>query len=390
MREEKARQERAILSWEDWDAIQVTHTAMRGEKDRTRAERTLEECRKSQRLFVAVTKAEAASSVDVDMVGRFQIECPKRLSKYDRPYGKTTVHKTLSHMSASFNRCNRNSGKKCVRGVVPPERLLEFNPFEQIQWVEPDEKAIRQFSPDELKAFFTYKYLGGCPLVCLFAKASIWGCGRLEEMTELRWDWLDSEGYVTIPDEKAKWGKGKTFRIPPALVAELQGHRNGSPFVWAGYVEQLRAYHRTTGGNSSALKVKSFAPQRLRVSFQKWISAWARGEKLMSGLSHHAFRRTGLQWSREGQLRATEGEYAKAANVGLNVADKHYTTKPQRLWADIAYRNIAGELWQDGQLAELMGLGQKTTPTVSVEAVQAAIGRNDFDEVARLLAQLVK
>ncbi len=110
----------------------------------------------------------------------------------------------------------------------------------------------------------------------------------------------------------------------------------------------------------------------------------------MSGLSHHAFRRTGLQWSREGQLRATEGEYAKAANVGLNVADKHYTTKPQRLWADIAYRNIAGELWQDGQLAELMGLGQKTTPTVSVEAVQAAIGRNDFDEVARLLAQLVK
>jgi len=378
-----------IFSWEDWDRIQVAHTAMRPEKDCTRAERTLGECRKAQRLFVVVTGAESASSVDVDTVGRFQIECPNRLSKFARPYGKTTVHKTLAHMSASFNRCNRNSGKKCVRGVVPSERLLEANPFEQVQWVEPDPKPIRQFDGAELKALFRWRFIGGCPLLAMFAKVSLWACGRLKEMTEVRWDWLDPEGYITIPDVKAKWGKGKTFRIPPALVTELQSYRDGSPFVWAGYVEQLRAYHKTTGHGASALKVKAFAPQRLRVSFQKWIAAWAKGGKAGSGLSHHAFRRTGLQWSREGQLRATEGDYAKAANVGLNVADKHYTTRPQRLWADLAYRNIVGELGQDRELAEMMGLPQtKALPAVTAEAVQAAIGRNDLDEAARLLAQL--
>jgi len=388
VREEKARQERAILSWEDWDAIQVAHTASRAEKDRTRAERTLEECRKAQRLFIAVTGADSASSVDADLVGRFQLECPKRISKFRRPYGRTTVYKTLSHMSASFNRCDRNSGKKCVRGVVPSERLLEANPFEQIQWVQPDAKPIRQFDRGELKSLFGWKFIGGCPLLSLFAKVSLWACGRLEEMTELRWDWLDSEGYITIPGMKAKWGKGKTFRIPNDLAAELHSYRNGSPFVWAGYVEQLRDFHKTTGHGASALKVKAFAPQRLRVSFQKWIAAWAKAGKAGRGLSHHAFRRTGLQWSREGQLRATEGDYAKAANVSLNVADKSYTTKPQRLWADLAYRNIAGELVPDQELAERMGLGPVSAPTVAVEAVKAAMGRNDFDEAARLLAHL--
>jgi hypothetical protein len=47
IREERARRELAVLNWDDWDAIQAAHAAMRPEKDRTRAERTLEECRKA-------------------------------------------------------------------------------------------------------------------------------------------------------------------------------------------------------------------------------------------------------------------------------------------------------------------------------------------------------
>jgi hypothetical protein len=151
----------------------------------------------------------------------------------------------------------------------------------------------------------------------------------------------------------------------------------------------MRAYHKATGREASALMVKAFAPQRLRVAFQKWIAAWAKEARAGPGISHHAFRRTGLRWSREGQLRASEADYAKAANVNLNVADKSYTTKPQRLWADIAYRNIAGELGQDGELAAMMGLRPTPgLPVASVEALQAAIGRCDLDGAARILAQL--
>lgn len=134
-----------------------------------------------------------------------------------------------------------------------------------------------------------------------------------------------------------------------------------------------------------------FAPQRLKGSFQQWVKQWAKSVKA-EGLSHHAFRRTGLQWSREGQLRSTEGDYAKAVNVSQGVADKHYTARPQRLWADLTYRNIAGEVGQDPELAALLGLGQMgdaRTPAASVEAVQAALGRNDLEEATRLLSHLI-
>jgi hypothetical protein len=266
--------------------------------------------------------------------------------------------------------------------------LLSANPFEQVQWVEVDNKIIRQFGRDELKSLLSWKFVGGCPLVSLFAKISLWACGRLEEMTELRWDWVDSEGYISIPDEKAKWGKGKMFRIPLCTLAELERYRTESPFVWAGYVDQLRDYHKTTGHGSSASKVKDFNPQRLRISFQKWIGQWSRMNKV-EGLSHHAFRRTGLQWSREGQLRSSESVYAQASNVGLDVADKHYTTKPKRIWANITYRNIASEIEGDSELASMMGSNSSSTRTIiTIEDVQAALAQGNYEEANRLLALL--
>lgn len=388
IREERVRQERAILSWDDWEAIQVDHTSKRTTKDRVRAERMLTECRKAQRLIVAITGAEHASAVDADTVGRFQIECRIRISKYGRPYGNTTIRKTLAHLSASFNRCNRKAGKKCVRGVVVADKLLDGNPFEQVQWVEADDKPVRQFTVEQLKSFFGWKIIGHCPLISLFAKTSLWACGRLEEMTELRWDWVDSAGYISIPDDAAKWGKGKAVRVPPAFLAELQRHRSDSPFVWAGYVEQLRDYHLTRGHRASAHKLKGFAPQRLRVTFQKWIAEWGDDSKATDGLSHHNFRKTGLQWSRENQLRSTEGDFARAANVTLDVAKKHYTTTPQRIWADLVFRNIASELGKDEELAVMMGFEKATAPITPMDAVQAAINAGDWDEAARLLKRL--
>src|SRR4051794_26803168 len=169
-REEREQEERSVLTWEEWDSIQVAHARKRSEKNKVRAERTLEECRKAQRLFVAVTGAETASAVDDDTVDRFQAGCARRISKYGTPYTANTIRKTLAHMAASFNRCRRGSGKKCVRGVVPAGKLLATNPFEEVGWVEADAPEPRHFTKDELKAFLRWKFFGGCPLVALFAK----------------------------------------------------------------------------------------------------------------------------------------------------------------------------------------------------------------------------
>jgi len=208
-----------------------------------------------------------------------------------------------------------------------------------------------------LKAFLNWKFVAACPLVSLFAKASFWSRGRIEEMSELRWEWIDKSGYLSIPDDMGKWGKGKVIRLPAALLSEIRSFRSESPYVWAGYAEQLRQFHRNEGHHASAHKIKDFNPQRLRILFQKWIGAWSKENA--KGVSHHTFRKTGLQFSREGQLRSFEGEYAKHTNVSLGVADKHYTSeteKLERLRADIAYRNIANEIKEDREFAELMGL----------------------------------
>lgn len=387
-REERLIQEQRILTWDEWDEIQVAHASRRGREDSAmkRALKTLEECRNAKKLFVAVTEASSVTAVDADIVARFQVDCAKRRSKNGTPFGATTIHKTLAHMSASFNRCRPSAGKRCVRGVVPAEKLLEVNPFEEVQWVEVKAPNPRQFSPTELKAFLNWKYLASCPLIGLFAKVSLWSCGRIEEMTELRWAWIDAEGYMSIPDDHAKWGKGKTVRIPHSLLTELERFKTNGMYVWSGYAEQLRLYHRTEGHHGSAHRVKEFTPERLRGVFQKWIGEWSKAHA--EGLSHHAFRRTALQWSREGQLRSTESKFAKAVNLSLAVAEQNYTTKPERLWADLTYRNIAGEIGGDQELARLMGLGTVDSPSASIETVRSALDKGDYAEATRLLKLL--
>lgn len=263
-----------------------------------------------------------------------------------------------------------------------------MNPFEEVQWVQADEPKPRQFSREELRAFLNWKHLAACPLVCLFAKVAFWGRGRIEEMSNLRWAWIDAEGYIDIPDDAAKWGKGKVIRIPPALLDEMRRYEVGGPFVWAGYVDQLRAYHRSQGDSSSAHKIKDFDPVRLLRVFQKWIGAWA-SEAGLHGISHHAFRRTGLQLSREGKLRSWEAEFAKESSVSQKVAETNYTTDPRRLKAEITYRNIANEIRGDKDFAALMGLSEAASvPASTLEDAQAALAKGDIEEARRILALL--
>jgi len=374
------------LTWGDWDSIQVAY--YRKKANEKRANRTLEECRKAMRLFVRITGAPDASSVDADMVDRFQSEGVQRKKGDGKPYSASTVWKTMAHMSSSFNRCRISAGKRCVRGVVDQSKLLMVNAFEEVNWIEPTQPRKLQFSREGLKAFLAWAYLAGCPLLSLFAKVSLWARGRIEEMSELGWDWIDDQGYVGIPDEQAKWGKGKLVKIPLLLVEELRRYRGSGPFVWERYVEQVRDYHRNTGHLASAHKMLDFSPARLKVHFQKQIQRWAKTSENV-GLSHHAFRRTGLQWSREGQLRMYEAEYAKSSNLSLGVADSYYTRDPRHLRADIVFRSIAGELSADRELAEMMGLRMPAPEEgVTVESVENAIRQGNLDEAERLLVLL--
>ncbi len=91
---------------------------------------------------------------------RFQAEALKLLRNWRSQHPKSkpetrtvtdwTVHKWLVALRAAFERANDNAGRKCVRGVVPPERLLKSNPWQRFTWIEPPKKKIEQFKAEEL------------------------------------------------------------------------------------------------------------------------------------------------------------------------------------------------------------------------------------------------
>ena len=383
---EDVRQDRTApsLSWPEWEQIQRAYFAKK--RDQKRAGRTLNACLDSKQTFVSIAKADDASVVTPDTVEQFQQVALKTEWTEGRVYTPSTIRRCLGHMSASFNRCRITAGKKCQRGIVSPEKLLTVNPFEQVGWLDESLKEIRHLSSNELRALLGWRMFGSSPLISAVLKISIWGCGRIEEITELRWDWISEDGFVSVPDDVAKWGQGRQFRIPLPLWKELESFPSKSPFVWNETVAELRAYHIQRGGKGSAVQLAEFTPTRLRGRLQKWIQAWAIESKAV-GISHHTLRKTALQWSREEQLRSAGDAFAELSNVGIEVAKRHYTTDPARLRAEILFENISRELRKDPELAVIMGLDvQPTIP--SLEAAQAALAEGRVDDAKRMLALL--
>ena len=372
------------LSWQEWEQIQKAYFDKKA--DQKRAGRTLDACLDSKKLFLSITDAADASAVTPDLVEQFQHKTLKTISKSGRLYRASTVRRTLGHMSASFNRCRITAGKKCQRGIVPPERLLTVNPFEQVGWLDGSQRVKRHLSHAELRALLSWRMFGSSPLISAVLKVSVWGCGRIEEITELRWDWISNDGIICVPDDMAKWGQGRQFRIPTALCRELENFRSKSPFVWDATIAELRVYHIQRGGKGSAVQLAEFTPARFRGRLQKWIQAWAE-ESNLTNVSHHTLRKTAMQWSREEQLRKAENAFAELSNVGIDVAKKHYTTDPARLRAETLFQNISRELLKDSELAVVMGL-EVESKVPSLDDVQAALAEGRVDDAKRLLESL--
>jgi len=357
----------AGLSWSEFRAIQVTHFGMRANEKKSG--RTLEAGNCSLRMFLALVNPESPGDVTPDMVGRFQILCR------EKGYSPATVHKALTHLSSGFNRCCASSGRRCIRGVVDDSKLLGSNPFMHVRWIEPRVSVKRQFGVDDIKNLMSWPKIGKIPSSRLFIQVSLWSAGRIEEMTEIKPEWLDG-CYLTIPDSVAKWGKGRCVRFPESIAAQLAKG-------WRSFPEELRQHHRSVGKSNLAVQVMDFEPRRFQYRMQRIIRDWAYRNNVR-GLSHHSLRRTALQWSREQQIRKSEAGYAEASNVNLSVGNTHYTVEPRRLLADIVYANISHELYRNG-LAEMFGLDQNQS---KVDSVIDLLRSGDLEAAKRIMDKL--
>jgi hypothetical protein len=233
-------------------------------------------------------------------------------------------------LQAAFQRVNRNAGRTCVRGVVPEAKLLTANPWGQFTWIEGTKKAIQHFDADELLGFLTYleDRWRDVPVAAIATKVLLWSCCRKMEVAGLKWEMLrlvESEVHFEVV---GKWGVERWFRIPEPLYQELLAYRTDNEHVFAAYVEQITKVHAENTGC-----VKKIRPDFDPTNFGRWLHErlkdWAVTQP--RGDAHlHLFRKTGLQFTHDGEEEETSKRVADDAGVSRPVLLGHYV-KP-KLW----------------------------------------------------------
>jgi integrase len=304
-------------------------------------------------------------------------------------YSPNNVLRWSRSLQAAFERANRNALKrKCVRGVVPVEKLLVANPWSQFTWIEGSNRPIRQFDGMELVSLLEYfeSQWGGVPVAVLAAKVFLWSACRKSEVAGLIWDSFRPVGNECHFEIIGKWGVERWFRLPEALCQELSGIRNGSPFVFAAYTDQLRLFQSGHQNLINGLDAE-FNPKRFGNWFYKRIKEWSESNPKGSAFVH-VFRKTTLQYALSGEDIARQ--VAKDAGVSESVLMTNYakqTDVEARQRSNRTYQRILASL--SPEVAVRYGYVQDPRSEMENQ-LRAAIDAKDWVRASELAAKLLE
>lgn len=262
------------------------------------------------------------------------------------------IHSKIAVLRAAWNRVRRDHPKS--KKTLTESEKVRANPWEGIVGELPEriEKDPIQLDLGRGDLQALLKAFDGRPVAQLFLIVSMWGAGRLEEMTLARWEWVDQHGYIDIPDEIAKWGKGRVVRLPLGILEQLIACRvAGSPYVFAGFVTE---YRRRSGRHGK--RVKDYGPGTYDLICKHIVRA-AKSVGI-EGVSHHALRRTAMELSDQGEeIKATD---ESSRNLGTTTKNKEgfYVRKSHGrtfyLRADRLYASLSVALLHYPEVADLM------------------------------------
>lgn len=391
----------AVMSDEEFEAIQSAHFAKEQDHaDRMRSHKTLKACLEAISAFKEITGLAKVSQATSDDCASFQREAMKKPKNWRQLHPKSkkevaclsanTVLKWSRALQAAFERANQHAGKKCVRGVVKSNKLLTHNPWNEFEWaVDEVEKSIRQFSSQELISFLDFIEFGWpeITLAASLAKVYLWSACRQEEATGLRWNSrriVDGECHFRII---GKWGVERWFRIPETLSQELAEAMTASPFVFAGYNDQLRLFHVRQGRPDRAAMVGTeFKPLCIGDWLYDRLAEWSAGQA-GGHVSPHVFRKTSLQYARIGEEATLL--VAEDACVSSSVVKKHYIKETDDLLrkrSNRTYQRILAGLPAD--IARRYG-HVEASPSLE-RRVQEALAARNWPLAAALTAQLAR
>ncbi len=368
---------------------------------------TIKSCLEAISAFQDISGVSPISTATADDCARFQDEALKLPKNWRVRYGSEerrkkklsdenverlsdlTVLKWSTTLRAAFNRGNVNAGKKCVRNVVSPRKLLTSNPWDEFTWIESKKTVeVRQFDPNELVSildFFEAKY-PSMPIAQLTAQTFFWSCARRKEISSLKWSQLRIVGDEIHFDIVGKWNVRKWFRIPGRLYSELLEIRTESPFVFAAYPEQLRRHHEHSRRPKNAERIRSdFAPCNFGDWFYHGIVKWSEGQPDGSACVH-VFRKTGLQSAVDGE--AENRQVAEDACVTVQVMNTHYTPEQERQFrakSNRMFNRIASSL--PPEVLTRYGYTPKANDPLVIKLEQA-YRNQDWAEAERLCGEL--
>lgn len=396
---QRASLEDAVLSDDKFEEIQRVHfSRKRDPAARTRAEKSLTSCLNAIAAFRRITGLSPITLARADDCAAFQrkaLTMPKNW-RHDYPKGRkdvevispNTVLKWSRSLQAAFERANLNAGRRCVRGVVDERKLLTQNPWRQFQWIEGVEHALRQFDGDELLSFLDYLEAGWPEVTIgpLMAKVFLWSWSRRSEVAGLKWDDLRIVGAERHFQVVGKWGVEKWFRLPESLYQALLGLKASSPYVFALYNDQVRAFHQARQQRQAAELVRrEFNPENLGDWFYRRVTDWSASQDA-GHATVHVFRKTSLQYARVGE--DVNRQVAKDARLSESVMMANYvreTDEEMRQRSNRTYRRLLASL----SPAVRRRYGYVPSPTEELEEqLQAAHATKNWQLVGELAAKL--
>ena len=278
--------------------------------------------------------------------------CRKKSTK---PLAIKTIQKHIRTLAGAWNLVREGHPENV--GGLHQHQMVQSNPWEAIRKRVPDDpkdledKDPIQFELEDNDLGRFLDQFKGHPVGELFIITSLWCWGRIKEMTRMEWSWIKGE-YVVIPKSKAKGARGKTARLPPAIVERLRAIQDpSSPYVFARWVEDV------TANAGRPTRVQPFAPGRMRGQMEKLIPTFAEAIGRPE-ISHHALRRTAMELGEEAELRLAEKTSAEKLQTTVGNKRRNYTKrrgKKAETLADGLYKNLTVALHDFPNLAKRLG-----------------------------------
>ena len=298
-----------------------------------------------------------------------------------------TIQKHIRTLAGAWNLVREGHFQKV--GGLHQHQLVQSNPWEGIRNNVPkdpkelDDKDPVQFELEDNDLGRFLDQFKDCPVGELFIITSLWCWGRIGEMTRMEWSWIQSE-YVVVPKKKGKGGRGKTARLPPAILERLEAIRDpSSPYVFARWVKDMRQHSKRP------TRVLSFTPDRMLEQMEDLIPTFAEAIGRPE-IGHHALRRTAMELGELAELQQAEKTSAEKLQTTVGNKRRSYTKrlgKKAFKLADGVYANLTTALHDFPAIATRLGC--EPLATLAERETEALVGRLSPIQRQRLAKRLL-